>query len=172
MKQLRDSVLWNHHRKSEAGLWDGCIDACDLGRLSPHWLCQDDNGLPIHNPWSALAIFATSYLGQAGWIDISGSCDQCRCALDYPTDSASRLSMYEWQSRALGHGWGSALHGVKTMTILHQYSLNTHAGCITIHIEQLLDVGLSQHRCSSDELLQSEKCFFTLQTPFEFDFLL
>jgi hypothetical protein len=58
------------------------------------------------------------------------------------------------------------------MTILYQYSSNTRAGCITIHIKQLLDVGLSQHRCSSEELLQGEKGFFTLQAPFELGFLL
>jgi hypothetical protein len=52
-------------------------------------------------------------------------------------------------------------------TILHQYSSNTHAGCITIHIERLLNVGLSQYRCGSEELLQSEKGFCALQAPFE-----
>jgi hypothetical protein len=57
-------------------------------------------------------------------------------------------------------------------TILHQHSSNTHAGCIAIHIKQLLDVGLSQHRCSSEELLLSEKCLFALQAPFEFGFIL
>jgi hypothetical protein len=31
---------------------------------------------------------------------------------------------------------------------------------------------LSQHRCSSEELLQSEKCFFALRAPFEFGYLL
>jgi hypothetical protein len=50
-------------------------------------------------------------------------------------------------------------------TILHQYSPNTHAGCIAIHIKQLLDAGLSQHRCNSEELLQSEKGFFALWAP-------
>jgi hypothetical protein len=58
------------------------------------------------------------------------------------------------------------------MAILHQYSSNTHAGCITIHMKRLLDVGLSQHRCSSEELLQSEKGLFALRAPFEFGFLL
>jgi hypothetical protein len=58
------------------------------------------------------------------------------------------------------------------MTILYQYSSNTRAGCITIHIKQFLDVGLSQHRCSSEELLQSEKGFFAMWALFEFDFLL
>jgi hypothetical protein len=31
---------------------------------------------------------------------------------------------------------------------------------------------LSQHRCSSEKLLQSEKCFFALHAPFEVGFLL
>jgi hypothetical protein len=57
-------------------------------------------------------------------------------------------------------------------TILHQDSSNTRAGCITIHIKRLLDVGLSQYRRSSEELLQSEKSFFALRAPFEFGFLL
>jgi hypothetical protein len=57
-------------------------------------------------------------------------------------------------------------------TILHEYSPNTRAGCITIHIKRLLDVGLSQHRCSSEELPQSEKGFFALRAPFELGFLL
>jgi hypothetical protein len=56
------------------------------------------------------------------------------------------------------------------MTILHQYSCNTHAGCITIHIKHFLDVGLSQHRHSGEELLQGEKGFFALHVPFEFGF--
>jgi hypothetical protein len=58
------------------------------------------------------------------------------------------------------------------MTILHQHSPNTHARCIIIHIERLLDVGLSQHKCSSEELLQNEKYFFSLWATFEFGFLL
>jgi hypothetical protein len=58
------------------------------------------------------------------------------------------------------------------MTAMHQYSSYTRAGCITIHIKRLLDVGLSQHRCSSEELLQSEKSLFALWAPFELGFLL
>jgi hypothetical protein len=58
------------------------------------------------------------------------------------------------------------------MTILHQYTSNAHAGCITIHIKLLLNVGLSQYRCSGEKLLQSEKCLFTLRTPFELGVLL
>jgi hypothetical protein len=58
------------------------------------------------------------------------------------------------------------------MTILHQHSSNTHARCITIHIERLLNVGLSQYRCSSEVLLQSEKGLLLLHGPFEFRFLL
>jgi hypothetical protein len=57
-------------------------------------------------------------------------------------------------------------------TILHQYSPYSHAGCITIHIKWLLDVGLSQHMHSGDELLQGEKGFFTLWALFELGFLL
>jgi hypothetical protein len=53
------------------------------------------------------------------------------------------------------------------MTILHQYSFNTRIGRITIHIKRLLNVGLSQHMCSSKELFQSEKDFFALWAPFE-----
>jgi hypothetical protein len=56
--------------------------------------------------------------------------------------------------------------------ILQKYSPNTRARCIAIHIKRLLDVRLSQHRYSSEELLQSEKDFFALQIPFEFGFLL
>jgi hypothetical protein len=52
-------------------------------------------------------------------------------------------------------------------TILHQYSSNTRAGCITKHIKRLLNVGLSQYKCGSEELLQSEKGFFTLRAPFK-----
>jgi hypothetical protein len=57
-------------------------------------------------------------------------------------------------------------------TILHEYASNTHVGCITIYIEELLNVGLSQYRCSGEKLLKSEKCLFTLQTPFELGILL
>jgi hypothetical protein len=57
-------------------------------------------------------------------------------------------------------------------TILHQYSSNTRAGGITKHIRQLLNVGLSQYRCSSEELLQSEKGFFALRAPFKLDLFL
>jgi hypothetical protein len=52
------------------------------------------------------------------------------------------------------------------MTVLHQYSSNTHAGCITIHIKRLLDVGLSQYKCI-EELLQSKKGVFALWAPFK-----
>jgi hypothetical protein len=55
-------------------------------------------------------------------------------------------------------------------TILHQHSSNTHAGCITIHIKRLLDVGLSQHGRGGEELLQGEKGFFALWAPFELGF--
>jgi hypothetical protein len=55
---------------------------------------------------------------------------------------------------------------------LHQYSSNTHARCITIHIKQFLDVELSQHKHCGEELLQSEKSFFTLLALFELGFLL
>jgi hypothetical protein len=67
------------------------------------------------NPWSVLTIFIASCSNQVEWKDILGFYDQYRYALDYPTDSASRLSTYEWQPRALGHGWGSALHGTKVV---------------------------------------------------------
>jgi hypothetical protein len=87
--------------------------------------------------------------------------------------------MHERQPRALGHGWGSALHGVKAVMRhkqLHDHLAsilpNTHVECITIHIKRLLDVRLSQHRCNSEELLQSEKDFFTLWVLFELGFLL
>jgi hypothetical protein len=43
----------------------------------------------------------------------------------------------------------------------------TRARCITIHIKRLLNVGLSQYRCGSEELLQSEKGIFALRAPFE-----
>jgi hypothetical protein len=58
------------------------------------------------------------------------------------------------------------------MTVLHQYSSDTRAGCITIHIKQLLNVELCQYRCSTEELLQSEKGFFALWGPFELGFFL
>jgi hypothetical protein len=58
------------------------------------------------------------------------------------------------------------------MTILHQYSSNTRAGCITIHIKWLLNVGLSQYRCSGEELLQNEKGVFALWALFELGLLL
>jgi hypothetical protein len=57
------------------------------------------------------------------------------------------------------------------MTILHQYTSNAHARCITKHIKRLLDVGLRQHSCSDEELFQSEKNFFALQDPFELGLL-
>jgi hypothetical protein len=61
---------------------------------------------------------------------------------------------------------------INCTTILHQYASNTRAGCITIHIKQLLDVGLSQQMCSGEELLKSEKIFFALRAPIELGFLL
>jgi hypothetical protein len=58
------------------------------------------------------------------------------------------------------------------MSILHQYASNACARCIAIHINLFVNVGLSQHRYSGEELLQSEECLFTLQAPFELDILL
>jgi hypothetical protein len=49
------------------------------------------------------------------------------------------------------------LHGRLAM-----YTSNTHVGCITIDIEWLLNVRLSQYKYNGEKLLQSEKCFFTL----------
>jgi hypothetical protein len=105
VEQLGDSALLDHNRKGETGSWDGCIDAYGLERLQPHLPFQDDNGLPTHNLWLALAIFVASCSSWVGWIDTSDSYDRCKCALDYPRDSASRLSMHERQRWALGHGW-------------------------------------------------------------------
>jgi hypothetical protein len=85
--------------------------------------------------------------------------------------------MCERRPIALSHEWGSALHGIKV--VRKHKKLHDHlasilllycAGCITIHIKRLLDVGLSQYRCSSEELLQSEKGFFALRAPFELGF--
>jgi hypothetical protein len=55
---------------------------------------------------------------------------------------------------------------------LHQYASNVCAGCITIYVKQLVNVELSQYRCSGEKLLQSEECLFTLWAPFELDVLL
>jgi hypothetical protein len=55
---------------------------------------------------------------------------------------------------------------------LHEHASNTRARCITIHIKGLLNIGLSQYMCSGEKLLQSEKCFSTLRTPFELSILL
>jgi hypothetical protein len=57
-------------------------------------------------------------------------------------------------------------------TILHQYSSNTRAECVTIHIKRLLNVGLSQYKCGSEELLQSEKDLFALWASFKLDLFL
>jgi hypothetical protein len=59
------------------------------------------------------------------------------------------------------------LHDHLALTLL-QYPCRMHHNT---H-QMTLDVGLHQHRCRSDELLQSEKGFFALRAPFEFDFLL
>jgi hypothetical protein len=115
VEQLGDPVLQDHNRKSETGLRDDCIVVCGLRSLQLHWPFLDDNGLPTHNPWSVLAIFAASCSNQVGWKDTSDSCDQCRYVLDYPTNSASRLSMYEWQPTTLDCGWGSALHVIEAV---------------------------------------------------------
>jgi hypothetical protein len=123
VEQLRDSALLDHNLKGETGWWDGCISAFVLERLQPHFPFQDDNGLPTHNPWLVLVIFIVSCSSQAEWIDTSVSCDMCRCALDYLIDIASRLSMHERQSRALGHGWDSVLHGV-TIVVAHRQLLD------------------------------------------------
>jgi hypothetical protein len=40
------------------------------------------------------------------------------------------------------------------MAILHEYASNTYARCITIYTKGLIDVGLSQYRCSREKLLQ------------------
>jgi hypothetical protein len=110
-------VRWLH--------WGLCLED-----LEPHSPLQDDNGLPTHNPWSVLAIFAASCSNQAKWTDTSDSCDRCRCALDYPKDSAYRLSVHDRQPRALGHGLGSALHGVKA--VLRQKQLHVHLASICL----------------------------------------
>jgi hypothetical protein len=55
-------------------------------------------------------------------------------------------------------------------TILHQYPSYTRVRCIIIHIKRLFDVRLSQYRCNSEELLQSD--FFVLRVSFELGFLL
>jgi hypothetical protein len=34
------------------------------------------------------------------------------------------------------------------MTILHQYASNACAGCITLYVKRLVNVEMSQHRCS------------------------
>jgi hypothetical protein len=91
---------------------------------------QGDNELLAHNPWSVIAIFVVSCLDPAEWTYTSDSCDLCRCALDYPINSASRLSMHERQPRALGHRWGSALHGVAA--IVKHRQLHNHFASIRL----------------------------------------
>jgi hypothetical protein len=56
--------------------------------------------------------------------------------------------------------------------MLHEYAFNTHASCIPIYIEWLLNVGLSQNWYGGEKLLQSEKGLFTLWTLFELGILL
>jgi hypothetical protein len=58
------------------------------------------------------------------------------------------------------------------MTIFNQYASNACVRCITLHIKWLVNVGLSQHRCSGEELLQGEECLFILWAPFELGVLL
>jgi hypothetical protein len=130
VEQLGDSVLQDHNRKSETGLWDGCIDACGLGHLPPHSPFQDDNGLPTHNLWLVIVILVASCSNQVEWKDTSVFCDLCRYALDYPMDSASRLLMHARQPRAPSHGWGSALHGVEA--IARQKQLPDHLTLILL----------------------------------------
>jgi hypothetical protein len=47
------------------------------------------------------------------------------------------------------------------------YTSNTRVWCITIHIEGLLDIRVSQDWCGGKKLLHSEKNHFTLLTPNE-----
>jgi hypothetical protein len=54
----------------------------------------------------------------------------CRCALDYLKDSVSRPSMHERQPRALGHGWGSALHDIGVV-MMHR-RLHDHLALILL----------------------------------------
>jgi hypothetical protein len=115
VRQPRDLVLWYHNRWKETGPWYGCIGVCGSGHRQPHLPCLDDNGLPTHNVWSVLAIFAVLCSSQIGWKDTSNSYDQCRYAPDYLTVSASKPSMHERQSRALDHGRGNALHDVEVV---------------------------------------------------------
>jgi hypothetical protein len=135
--QLGDLVLWDHNRWKETGQWYGCIGVCGSGHRQPHLPCQDDDGLSTHNLWSVLAIFIVSCSSQVGWKYTSNSYDQCRYALDCPIYSASRLSRYERQPRAISHERGNALYGVEAITkhkqlhdhlvlILLQYSCRTH----------------------------------------------
>jgi hypothetical protein len=55
--------------------------------------------------------------------------------------------------------------------MLHENSY-ARAGCITINIEGLLNVGLSQYGCDGEKLLQGEKILFTFLTPFELSIVL
>jgi hypothetical protein len=49
MKPLGDSALLGHNRNGETGRRDGCIDACGLEHLRPHWPFLDGSELPSHN---------------------------------------------------------------------------------------------------------------------------
>jgi hypothetical protein len=50
MEPLGDSALWGHNRNGETGWRDGCIGACGLEHLQPHWPFWDGSELPTHNP--------------------------------------------------------------------------------------------------------------------------
>jgi hypothetical protein len=133
VEPLGDSALLGHNRNGETGWRDGCIDAYSLERLQPHWPFLDGSELPTHNPWSALTIFAISCSSQAEWISTSDSHDLCRCAPDYPRDSASRLLMHELWPRAPGHVWGSSLCGATAVVKhrqLHDHLVSIRLQCL------------------------------------------